>query len=135
MRKSVIALSVATLFLGSACAIFAQDKPVLSTTFEDGLQGWVAMGAGGKSDLCYDALNVHSGKASLRYDYEVKKNSMSFLILPTSDGALAKAKSIHFWIKADYDAKLVISLQKAGGGRFMAFFTTPPKYGRMSNFR
>lgn len=106
----------------------APAQPFIHQTFEENDAGWQAMsviGGSGKPSITHDAADVKEGKGALAFDYKVEKGSLAALILPTPNGLLTKARAIRFWIKTDYAAPLVVSLQEHEGGRYLAMFTSP----------
>jgi len=100
--------------------------PLIKHTFEESDGGWTAPpGSNGKVSITHDAAHVKEGKGALQFDYTLKKGEFGFLVLPTPDGALAKAKSIRFWVQCDSTAPLAVTLQEHEGGRYVAMFTVP----------
>src|SRR4051812_25794647 len=101
-------------------AAFGASAPLVHHTFEDGVGRWMAMGPSSKVALTREAPHVKEGKAGLQYDYSVAKGEMGALLLPMPDGALAKAKAVRFWVRADAATTLVVALQEKQGGRYSA---------------
>jgi hypothetical protein len=106
-------------------ATYGGSAPLVHHTFEEGVSGWTAMGTNSKVALTREAAYVKEGKAALQFDYAVGKGEMGALMLPTSDGALAKTKSFHFWVRADHTTTLAVALQEKQGGRYSALFMAP----------
>lgn len=109
----------------AAAGAWADTAPLLRHTFEDDTAGWMVFGQGGKVSVTREAARVKEGKGALQFDYAIGKGQIAALLLPTPDGALAKAKSFRFWIKADQTTPLVVMLQEQGGGRYVSLFTVP----------
>lgn len=103
----------------------AAAPPVLSNAFEEDAGAWVALGATGKVIVTHEADSVKGGKGALKFNYSVAKGEMNALVLPTPDGALTKAKSLTFSMKAFVAMPVVIMLAEKGGGHYIAAFTLP----------
>jgi len=101
------------------------SEPLVHHTFEEGVSGWTALGTNCKVALTREAAHIKEGKAALQFDYSVGKGQTSVLLLPTTDGALAKAKSFRFWVRADSTTTLAVMLQEKQGGRYAALFAAP----------
>ncbi len=115
-------------FALTGCLSFAfaqQAPPLLHHTFEGDQQGWMALGQNAKVSLVTDAAHVREGKSALRFDYGVSKGEFNLMLAQVPPGALEKAKSCSFWVKADYAAPLVMILQEKEGGRYTALFSVP----------
>lgn len=101
--------------------------PLMHHTFETDPAEWTGIGATAKVSLTHDADHVKAGKGALQFDYAANKGEINVLILPITDGALTKMKSLHFWIRADYPTVLAVSLQEKDAGRYTAIFSAPGK--------
>src|SRR5438094_9506009 len=113
-----------------ACLPAAGQNPpaaLINHTFEENDGGWTTIGSGatGKVSITHDAANVHQGKSAAKLDYTLQKGDLTAMILPVGDGALARAKSLRFWVKADSTAMLGVFLQEQDGGRYAAMFSAP----------
>lgn len=126
LRTIGTALALTCLTLGRTLAQTpAPPSPILHNTFEDDTNGWQAMGASAKLTRTQDTANVKEGKSALQFDYTIAKDEINLLFLPTPNGALAKMKSLKFWVKTSHAVPLVVALQEKDGGRYLATFTTP----------
>src|SRR5437868_4767653 len=99
-RPSVGRWTAALLLLLPVWAGAQTPAPLLRQTFEDDAGGGQAMGPTAKVAVTHEAANVKEGKGALQFDYAVEKGGMNVLLLPTPNGALAKMKSLRFWIKS-----------------------------------
>ena len=126
MRSKPILISLGAAAVLAAAA-FGQNPTtdIIKTRFEDGDGGWTIFGGEGKVSVTGDAVNVKEGKAALRYDYPIAKGKVGFLAHGVPDGGLSGAKSLGFWIKADYAALIMVTLNEKDGGRWNAAFTAP----------
>lgn len=97
-------------------------------TFADSIAGWSVFGlpnATAKIALTHESANLKIGPGSLQFDYGVAKGESNALLLPTPDGALAKMKSLKFWLRCDYATSVAVILQEKDGGRYMSSFSAP----------
>lgn len=124
MKKIVLAALLA-VSLSPVRADTPAAPPVLSNAFEEDAGAWVALGATGKVIVTHEADSVKGGKGALKFNYSVTKGDLNALVLPTPDGALAKAKSLTFSMKAFVAMPVVVVLSEKGGGRYVAAFTLP----------
>lgn len=123
--KAVLAL----LFSMTLCYVAeAQPAPdaLLQQTFESGPLLWRSIGDDAKVSLTHEAANVKTGGAALRFDYALTAGKLHALTLPTPTGIPLQARSLHFWIKADYATSLAVELQERQGGRYQAIFAAAP---------
>jgi len=106
-------------------AAVAQDapKPIVSHSFEENDGGWKSIGGSGVVSVTHNAADVKSGKGALQFTFDLKKGEFSILVLPTPDMALARAKSLGFWIKSDHSTPFAVVIQEKDGGRFNAMFS------------
>ena len=112
-------------------AAVAQAQPPIATNtdgifdFEDGRTIFSTLGEDGKMSLDTDPKNVKSGRASLRFDYNVAANKLNALLKTGQAGEAARIKSFRFWVKSDYATNFVMVLQEQDSGRFTALFHAP----------
>jgi hypothetical protein len=122
----MVGLAVLSIVSGVAGSMArAQTQPFIKHGFEESENGWQTMGTGGKVSRTTESVDVKEGKSALAFDYKVEKGSMGVLILPTPGGEMAKARTIRFWIKADYNTPVVVALQEKEAGRYLSMFTAP----------
>ncbi|HZT41995.1 MAG TPA: hypothetical protein VFA07_07385 [Chthonomonadaceae bacterium] len=111
-----------------ACVAAAQPQattPLMCYSFEADTGMWMGFGSNAKVSLTHDAAHVREGKGALQFDYTINKGEINALLLPTPNSALAKAKSLRFWVQADHAAPLAVALQEQEGGRYIALFSVP----------
>lgn len=120
-------------FLLIACSLLGGTHPstpevrqdtLVHSTFATGEDGWKAvqiMGADAKLSVVHDADHVKVGTGSLKYGYNVKQGEVAAAYLPIADGALAKMRSLHFWLRSEHPAPIVVTLEEKAGGRYTAF--------------
>jgi hypothetical protein len=112
--------------LAAAGAAQGQSQPFIRHSFEENEGGWTVFGPGTKVSRTTEAADVKEGKAALKLEYTIEKGTMGAMLLPTPNGELTKARAIRFWVKADYAAPVVISLQEKGNeGRYLSMFAAP----------
>lgn len=124
MKKFALAALLA-VSLSPVRADTPAAPPVLSNAFEEDAGAWVALGATGKVIVTHEADSVKGGKGALKFNYSVTKGDLNALVLPTPDGALAKAKSLTFSMKAFVAMPVVVMLAEKGGGHYIATLTLP----------
>jgi hypothetical protein len=103
-----------------------QDAPILQSTFAGGEDGWTVVqiaGTGAKATAVHDAEHLKVGTGSLKVDYTVGPNQMAAAVLPIAEGAAAKMASIHFWVRPDANAPLLLTLVEKGGAEYNCPFT------------
>ncbi len=100
------------------------ETALVNQPLTNSIEGWVSMGEGGSVDLEQDVVNPMGAKGALAFHYPIDGSSISAATLPTPDG-LAGMKSLHFWIKCDHTAAVIVSLSEKDGGRYNATFTAP----------
>ncbi|HLV80294.1 MAG TPA: hypothetical protein VKT32_08420 [Chthonomonadaceae bacterium] len=111
-----------------ACVAAARPQataPLMHYAFEADTNPWMGFGSNATVSLTHDPAHVREGKGALQFDYAVNKGEINALLLPTSGGALAQAKSLRFWVQADHAAQLGVALQEQEGGRYVALFSVP----------
>lgn len=104
----------------------APSAPLLRQTFDETEQGWTSMGPSAKISVSHEAANVKSGTGALKFDYQVGKGEMNGVMTMVTEPLPARAKTIWFWVKADYNASLALMVQeREPGGRYAAAFFAP----------
>ncbi len=104
----------------------APSAPLLRQTFDETEQGWMGMGPSSKISISHEAANVKSGAGSLKFDYQVVKGEMNGVMTMVTEPVPARAKTVRFWVKTDYNASLALMVQeREPGGRYAAAFFAP----------
>lgn len=119
-RKRALLFSSSVLMLLTAAAA-ETPTPLIQNTFDQGAGAWTSIGTNAR----VTTAPGDGTDSALRLDYDVTRGNLAALMLPTPEGALAKAKSFRFRVKADYTTPIVVGLQEKDGGRYIAFFTAP----------
>src|SRR5262245_199667 len=117
-NRCLLCAALALIAAGLSLSAQAQIKPLMRLNLEEGDGGWTVIGSNAKAAITNDAANVEEGKGALQFDYTIGKGEMGVLVLPTPNGAVAKAKALHFWIKSDHAAPMIAGLQEKDGGRY-----------------
>ncbi len=129
-RQRTVGLGL-LLALATGIALAQQTPPapapLIHHTFETDPAEWMGIGNTAMVSVNHDADHVKEGKGALQFDYAANKGELNALVLPITDGALTKMKSMHFWIRADYSTVFAISLQEKDAGRYSAIFNVPAK--------
>jgi hypothetical protein len=122
-----VAGCLTALILGTATAQTpAPSAALLRQAFDETEQGWAAMGPNARATLVRDAANVKLGTGALKLDYQVAKGEMNGVMAMVTEPIPARAKSVRFWVKADYNASLGLMVQeREPGGRYAATFYVP----------
>ena len=94
-------------------------------TFLTSPYGWTVMGTGAKVSVVPDPLKLNSADGALRLDYTVAPGQFGVFALPLGDGVLARAKAFRVLVRSDYATNVVIGMQEADGGRYLATFYVP----------
>jgi hypothetical protein len=111
-------LPALSILLALGAPAFGQS--VQKYTFDENEGGWTVFGQGGSVAVTTAAADVKAGKGALKYAYNVQKGDISFALVPTPGGALAKAKSVKFWVRTSETTPVFLILAEAGGGRYAA---------------
>jgi len=109
-------------------AALAQEAQLPHNTFRDSTEGWALIGTmspSAKVAVSHDPAHLKVGVGSLQFDYSIDKGETNVLNLPIADGALAKMKSMDFWIQSDYATTIAVVLQEKDAGRYLARFAVP----------
>ncbi len=128
MKVSRIMIGIGFLGLTAIQGAFAQEavvkdhKPIIQTTFEEGIGAWTTFGNGAAVSITHEPLEVKEGKGALKFKYEVSKGGFGILLLSTPEGSIEKANSLKFWVKPDISTTLALSLQEQDGGRYTGMF-------------
>jgi len=121
--------AIGLLLLTAGPAAHAGGPPIVSTTFETDAGDWRVVNVANqptdtaKLSITHDAANVKEGKGSLKFDYVIKKGDVNFIMLPTQPPALAKMKSLHFWVKTDHSTSMILFVSEKDSGRYKTTFT------------
>ncbi len=126
------------LAIGATCAlnlsIASADPPIVATTFETDQGDWrvVNLTTGQPTDdakisISHAAADLKEGKGSLKLDYTVKKGDTNVLVLPFQPPSLAKMQSLHFWVKLDHAASLMLTVSEKDGDSYQEMIACPAK--------
>lgn len=77
-------------------------------------------GTGAKVEAVYDKPHLKASPGSLAYSYKVANGEVSIAGLQVGEGKLAKLNSIRFWMLADHETTVAVTLQEKDGGRYSA---------------
>lgn len=102
----------------------AGQGPLLKQTFDESEEGWQPIGNGVVA-VTHELVDLKEGKGALAFTYPIAGGQLAAMIHPVEAGSLAKAKSLQFYIKADYSAPMAVVLQEKGEGRYLAGFLAP----------
>ena len=110
-----------------AAAALAQQQQdvILAQNFQDGTEGWSAMGP--DADLQFvRAGGPNRDAGAVRLSYGLGTGHFAAAGLPVA-GKLAQMRRIRFQIKSDHDTAfaMIFSEEKPGGGDYMASFWVP----------
>jgi len=120
--------------IGGRCGAEQTPAALWQDTFEADAGTWAALGPNGKVSVATDPAQVKAGKGALAFSYvvggkqEAGKESpvpIDVLYRATPDGALAKMRSLRFWIRADDDTPVAVTLAEKEGGRYLTLFWLP----------
>jgi len=109
-------------------AAVRQVPPLLEYTFATNEQGWTVFqpqGDKAKVGLIHDPAHVKVGTASLKYTYQVTSGELSVAMVPIADGAIAKMKSLSFWVLSDHASGLAVTISEKGGGHYNGIIYAP----------
>lgn len=92
-------------------------------SFENDVQRWQGVGTKAVVEHTTEEANVHGGKGALKFGYRIQAKEISGAIVPLRDKALAKMKSLRFWLKPDHATVLAVIFEERNGGRYIAFLS------------
>jgi hypothetical protein len=94
--------------------------PIVHSSFESGLGGWVKIGESGSVRVARDIADMREGKPSLAFDYEIGQRKFAAAVLPVDPVAMAAMDQIHLWIRTDFPTSVVLILKEKDGGNYTA---------------
>ncbi len=115
------------LFALFALLASAQDNPdiLVHLDFENGVEGWSALGPGGSVQVTHNPAQTHSGSGALAFTYEIKRGQMAAAVMH-APASMARMQRLRFWIKTDRDAPAAVVFSEVKpGGNYTAWFWAP----------
>src|SRR5205807_6899271 len=113
------------LATGLLCLPIVAHGQTIKHTFDSDVEGWMGFGQTAKVEITKEAANVKEGAGALQFSYSIEKGQVNALVHPVPEGALAKIKSVKFWIKTDHATPIIVMLQEKEGGHYATSFTSP----------
>ncbi len=122
------------LLCATAATLLGQPPDVLlSHSFDNDAEGWIAMGSTATTGFTTKAGAAKRGKGALEFTYDLSK-PFAAAILPVTV-SLEPMKRIRFWAKSDHDTSVAVLLaEHKPGGDYTAWFWAPAGQWQLIEF-
>jgi hypothetical protein len=114
-----------------AASVARANPPIAATAFETDQGDWHLVNIAGqptdaaKISITHEAANLKEGKGSLKLEYNVKKGDTNILAWQFQPPALAKLQSVHFWVKLDHSASVLLVVSEKDGDSYQEMIACP----------